>query len=396
MKFLSTLILALPLAAPLSAETAKPVPPIPLQLDKPLATLLPMAPENLPSPAEFEVTKKIHALIVAKDKSDSSKGYQVAIPKAQDAPLKLVPIQGGTFQMGPNGGEQRQVAISPFWMSETEVTWALYDPFWQNDPEFKYPRNKDGTLDSDNDRYTSNVADLAKVALVDAVSQPTTQYHDMFMGGQFEHGKDFPAMDMTNHAAAKFCQWLSAQTGHFYRLPTEAEWEYACRAGTTTAYSFGDDSTRLGDYGWFFENSEESGDFTYNPVAKKKPNPWGLYDMHGNVAEWTIDAHRPDFLSQVENGVSNPWFFPTKRYPRVIRGGSWDDDAEMLTSFARVASHKDLKMQDPQTPNSVWYHTNAQHIGFRVVRPVEIPSAEEMHLYWNTDFLNPERTAEDL
>lgn len=396
MKSLSNLILSLSFATFASCEPAKSELAEPQAPTSSTVTILPKAPADLPSPAEFEVTKKIHALILAKSQEEASKGYQVAIPKAQDAPLKLVPIPGGAFQMGPNGGEQREVQISPFWMSETEVTWTHYDPFWQNDPEFKYPRNKDGTLDSDNDRYTSNVADLAKVPLVDAVSQPTTQYHDMFMGGQFEHKKDYPAMDMTNHAAAKFCQWLSAQTGHFYRLPTEAEWEYACRAGTTTAYSFGDDASRLGDYAWFFENSEQNGDFTYRPVGQKKPNGWGLYDMHGNVAEWTIDGYSSDYLSKIKEGIANPWFFPTTRYPRVIRGGSWDDDAEMLTSFARVASHKDLKMQDPQTPNSVWYHTNAQHVGFRVVCPVEIPSAEEMHLYWNSDFLTPERTAEDL
>lgn len=400
MKTLLALILGLLFAVPFanlaSAETARAGTPVPLTLDQPAATLLPESPTNLPNPPEFAVTKQIHALIVATSQEETAKDYQVAIPKAQNAPLKLVPIPGGTFQMGPNGGEQREVQISPFWMSATEITWTHYDPFWQNDPEFKYPRNKDGTLDSDNDRYTSDLADLAKTPLVDAVSQPTTQYHDMFMGGQFEHKKDYPAMDMTNHAAAKFCQWLSAQTGHFYRLPTEAEWEYACRAGTATAYSFGDDPSELGNYAWFFENSEQNGDLSYRPVGKKKPNPWGLYDMHGNVAEWTSDGHSPDFLRKVENGTANPWFYPTSRYPRVIRGGSWDDDAEVLTSFARVASHKDLKMQDPQTPNSVWYHTNAQHIGFRVVRPVKTPSAEEMHLFWNSDFLTPERTAEDL
>ena len=355
-------------------------------------TVLPKEPVELPAPEQFELTQKLHAFITEKAKEEEQKPYKLKIPKADNAPLQLVAIPGGEFKLGSPDNEQPLVKISPFWMSTTEITWAHYDPFWQNDPSFENPRNKDGSRDLDNDRYSLEKPDLEKTSLVDAVSQPTIQYHDMFMNGSFTHASEYPAMDMTNHAAAKFCQWLSAQTGHFYRLPTEAEWEYACRAGTTTTYSFGDDATQLPEYAWFVDN----GDFTYQKVGQKKPNPWGLYDMHGNVAEWTIDAHHPDFQKRLGKEATNPWFFPTKRYPRVIRGGSWDDDAEMLQSDARLASDKNLKIQDPQTPNSVWYHTNAQHVGFRVVRPVKIPSAEEMHLFWNSDFLSVERTQEDL
>src|SRR6185295_4387517 len=100
----------------------------------------------------------------------------------------------------------------------------------------------------------------------------------------------YPAISMTQHAANKYCEWLSAKTGKNYRLPTEAEWEWACRAGTTTAYSFGDDASKLGEYAWFTPNSEEKP----QPVGKKKPNPWGIHDMHGNVTEWCIDAYRKD------------------------------------------------------------------------------------------------------
>src|SRR5262249_56734969 len=94
--------------------------------------------------------------------------------------------------------------------------------------------------------------------------------------------KGSPAIAMTQHGANKYCQWLSAKTGQFYRLPTEAEWEYACRAGTTTAYYFGDETNKLADYAWHEQNS----DFKYQKVAKKKPNAWGLYDMAGKVGEW--------------------------------------------------------------------------------------------------------------
>ena len=108
----------------------------------------------------------------------------------------------------------------------------------------------------------------------------------------FGMGKEnFPAISMTHYAAVKYCKWLTAKTGHFYRLATEAEWEYACRAGSNTRYSFGDDESKLGDYAWYYGNSDSK----YQQVGKKKPNPWGLYDMHGNVAEWVLDAYVTDY-----------------------------------------------------------------------------------------------------
>ena len=121
---------------------------------------------------------------------------------------------------------------------------------------------------------------------VDAVSGATTPYVEMSFGMGIE---GYPAICMTQLAAVKFCEWLSAMTGHFYRLPTEAEWEYACRAGSNEAYSFGNDTTDLDQYAWYESNSNDK----YQPVGTKKPNQWDLYDMHGNVAEWTLDQYLP-------------------------------------------------------------------------------------------------------
>ena len=167
----------------------------------------------------------------------------------------------------------------------------------------------------------------------------------------------------------EYCRWLSAKTGKTYRLPTEAEWEYACRAGTKTRYSFGDDPEKLGDYAWYVENSEKP-----QPVGKKKPNPWGLHDMHGNVSEWCLDHYVADTYSSIakESPARGPVILPTaKEYPYVARGGS-DDDSDRLRCV-RPAHFKphEWSVQDPQRPQSIWWHTDATFVGFRVMRPLE-------------------------
>jgi len=213
---------------------------------------------------------------------------------------------------------------------------------------------------------------MHKDEVVDAVSRPTRPYVEMSFGMGIN---GYPAISMTQNAANKYAEWLSSKTGEFYRLPTEAEWEYACRAGTDTAYFFGNDSSKLSDYAWFAGNAGGK----YAKVATKKPNPWGLFDMLGNVMEWTLDAYAP-YQSKAE---TDPWVKPTKPYPDAVRGGSWNDPAGKVRCAARVASDASWKQQDPQLPKSIWYMTDAQWLGFRLVRPAKVPSAAEMFRYWN-------------
>ena len=166
-------------------------------------------------------------------------------------------------------------------------------------------------------------------------------------------------------------------TGNYYRLPTEAEWEYACRAGSDTPFSF-DDENLISEYAWYEENS----DGKYHKVGQKKPNPWGLHDMHGNVSEWTLDQYNPTVYNRADTLVTNPLEIATKLYPRVARGGSFMDKSYRLRSSARFASNKKWKKQDPQIPRSIWWHTDAQFLGFRVIRPYKTPSLEEQKKYW--------------
>lgn len=311
--------------------------------------------------------------IVAESKEKSAadmKLYTNAIP-GTDVPYVMVPIPGGEFQMGSPDGEKghkpdespvHRVKISPFWMGRTEVTWDQYLLFMYPDDEQKLREKHEH--------------DAAVDRISDAVTRPSKPYVDMSFG----MGKSgFPAISMTQHAANKFCHWLSAKTGHFYRLPTEAEWEYACRAGTTTAYSFGDDVDKLPEYGWFFDNSNSK----YQKVGKKKPNAWGLYDMHGNVTEWVLDQYDPDFYKSAgAAGAVDPWNRATKPYPHSARGGSWDDDPPALRSANRLGSERAWKKTDPMLPKGKWYFTDAQFIGFRIVRPLAVPTPQEMERYW--------------
>jgi formylglycine-generating enzyme required for sulfatase activity len=292
-----------------------------------------------------------------------------------DARIPMVPIKGGRFLMGspesekgryPDEGPQHEVEISPFWMAKCEITWDAYE-VWMADMDV-IKRQVLGIPETPRD----------KIAAAFQISQPTKPYTDM----TFNMGKrGYPAICMTQHSCRVFCQWLSAKTGRYYRLPTEAEWEYACRAGTTTAYSFGDDPAGLEEHAWWLDNSSEK----YQKVGRKQPNAWGLHDMHGNVAEWVLDQHTPDFYAQCQKQgvVKDPLAIPLKEYDRVVRGGSWDDGPRRNRSASRVPSTDEWKQQDPQEPQSIWYFTDATFVGFRIVRPLVEPSAEERAVKWD-------------
>ncbi len=284
------------------------------------------------------------------------KGYSETIPGSKIS-FEMIPIPGGTFLMGSppteagrqtNEGPQHLVQLKPFWMGKCEVTWDEFDQFFK--PEETEAKEKP-----------------AQDKAADAVTRPTPAYVDETYG----HGRDgHPVLCMTHHGAMEYCRWLSLKTGKAYRLPTEAEWEYACRAGTATPYFFGSDPNLLDEYAWTAKNSEE----LTHEVGKKKPNPWGLHDMYGNVGEWCIDQYEQDAYAKftATTPVLSPVLLPSdRRFSHVVRGGSWADGPEKLRSASRIGSNKTWIKHDPQRPQSIWWLTKWDVVGFRVVRAME-------------------------
>jgi formylglycine-generating enzyme required for sulfatase activity len=289
------------------------------------------------------------------------KSYEQGIPNTS-AKFKMVPIPAGTFTMGSPSGEpgrdddegpQRKVKVTAFWMGEHEVTFGEWDAFFKN---MDIPQTK--------------------AIAVDAVSRPTAQYIDLTWG----MGRDAknPTNSMSQTAAIMYCKWLYTQTDVFYRLPTEAEWEYACRAGTSTAYSYGKDPGSLGQYGYFNDNS----DGKYHNVGQLKPNAWGLYDMLGNLSEWTLDQYDAGAYKKLQDNTSDPLVPPASKYPRVVRGGSYLTEAKESRCANRISSLTDWNKRDPQIPKSRWWLTDGMDVGFRLVRPLQQPSKQEIEKFF--------------
>ena len=210
---------------------------------------------------------------------------------------------------------------------------------------------------------------------IDGISKPTTPYTDMTFGMGYE---GYPAVNMTHFAASKFCKWLSLVSGNYYRLPTEAEWEYTCRAESNSDYYFGDDINQIDNYAWHKDNSGDK----YQKVGLKEPNKWGIYDMLGNVSEWVADSYEENIFKS-KKLRSDPFIFNKSKYPKVYRGGSWNDKPDQLLTYKRFYSNSSLQERDPQIPKSKWWNTDAPNIGFRIVRVENIDSESLRDKFWN-------------
>ncbi len=269
-------------------------------------------------------------------RAQEGKSETVSIP-GTDLKFDVVSLPGGKFKVGsPEGeagrdkdeGQVREVELKPFWMGKREVTWAEFEPY--------YGSPKDAAVDGCT-RPTAGREFLGQVGLP----------------GHFQEAKR-PVMCLRWHSAMGYCCFVSRKTGHLYRLPTEAEWEYACRAGSDKPAPEG-----LGDQAWFKDNGQDR----THEVGEKKPNAFGLLDVLGNVWEYCLEPYAP------------PDFGP------VLRGGAWNTAASELRAANRQAVPNEWFEQDPNRPRSVWWLTGDFTQGFRMVRVADASDAKDREAY---------------
>lgn len=233
--------------------------------------------------------------------------------------FELVKVPGGRSRLGspdgepgrdPADGPAREAELAPFWMASTEVTWEAFAEYFE--------RRERGR--------------------VDGVTRPSSPYEPP--NGEMGTGRH-PAVGMRWHTAVGYCLWLSARTGQKFRLPTEAEWEHAARAGAS-----GPRPEALPEIAWVAENSGRK----THVVGTRRPNAFGLFDMLGNVWEYCLESRQP--------GEYNP----------VLRGGAWNTPASEVRFARRQLVLGDWYSRDPNRPRSLWWLTDARFVGFRVVR----------------------------
>jgi len=288
----------------------------------------------------------------------------ITTKNGQELSFEMALIPGGTFLMGSpaneagrkdNEGPQHEVRVDNFYLCTTETTIELFMAYYQETMTAK----KDFITTEETQKDTAQ-ADSD----VDAITGPTPVYGDATMGYEEKH----PAIGMTWHNAMTFGQWLSKKTGKKYRLPTEAEWEYACRAGTKNVYGVESDPDKLKEFAWY----EATADSETSEVGKKKANAWGLYDMLGNVREWVYDFYSPTAYKEAagKTPAVNPKG-PKTGDLHVARGGDYSSSTEELRCAARAFEETWWRAGDPQIPKSMWWLPEMDIIGFRVARSVD-------------------------
>jgi formylglycine-generating enzyme required for sulfatase activity len=329
--------------------------------------------EKQPEIFTIEKEKEIKQIFTRAAIVDSFINFTEMIPGTV-VEFEMIAISGGTFSMGSpeseayrdiDEGPQRKIKITSFWITQHEVTWDEYDAFYNQ-------MKSEGRTD-DQYKYISNASNI------DAATGPTPAYGNPDQG--WGKGKR-PAITMTHYAAQKYCEWLSRITGKKYRLPTEAEWEYACRGQTQSAYFFsgnpeqytaqriwnqifGADTANINSHVIYAENSNGK----THELQRVNSNPFGLMHMLGNVKEFCADWYASDSYARYpkDKVITDPKG-PESGSEHVIRGGSYKSDAADLRVANRDHTRRDAWLiTDPQIPKSLWWYSDCNDVGFRVV-----------------------------
>ncbi|WP_442481375.1 formylglycine-generating enzyme family protein [Aeoliella sp. SH292] len=320
--------------------------------------------------------------------------------------IEMIPVPGGEFTFGSSADDEARgefeldevkVKLPPFWIAKHELTWGAYWPYMKlNDDFAKLQEIKQKLTDKDASKAEAAKGVVAaspaiaaaietQVEPVDGITAPTPLYDP---GTTYEFGQEekLPAATMTPYAAMQYSKWLSATTGTQYRLPTEAEWEYAARAGSKNVYPGGDDASNIGDFAWYTDNS----DYSTHEVGALAPNAWGLYDMFGNVAEMVIDEYNEE-LERPE-GKTLSWAeavnWAKSNDMRICRGGFFDAEADACRVTSRFYTEEAVwKGSDPNAPLSPWWFADypSSGVGMRLVRSYEPLDTETIAKFWNFD-----------
>lgn len=321
------------------------------------------------------------AILPASAWAQAMPARSVAIP-GTELVIALIQLPAGQFQMGSPASESPRdddegpvhaVSLPTFWISIHEVTHQQYSPFRFESFDSDAGPNGGGSFK------------------VDAVTRPSPPYEDPSHG---MGGDEHPMTGVTRWNALHYARWLSEKTGRLFRLPTEAEWEYACRAGGTAAFGAGlSDAVALSGRAWL---ETESGGIPHG-VGSLTANAWGLYDMHGNAAEWVMDGYQADAYLRPDAGgptgtngatgangtVVEPLAGDATRGRGVVRGGAFDDPAAEARCAARYPEAAAWKRRDPQIPKSRWWNTDSPHVGFRLVSPAQDHTMDEIRQYFD-------------
>lgn len=300
------------------------------------------------------------------------KNFTERVPKSAIS-FNMVAVPGGKFNLGSPVGEPfrkedegpvKEVELSSFFMAEIEVTWDEYMAF--------YVQTAAEGRSTDTEGLRNKVA-----GATDAISGATPPY------GQPDQGWGMgqrPAISFSYHAAETYCKWLSSVTGKTYRLPTEAEWEYAARAGSAGPYPFPGDPKKFEKTGLRAKISKNDTAIinTYiiykgnspsktQTAEKVRPNAFGLRNLAGNVAEFCSDWYKADAYNAYADGIKDPKG-PGEGEEHVVRGGSFLSTADLVRSAARDYTRTEAWLRtDPQMPKSIWWYSDCFHVGFRVV-----------------------------